>query len=212
MSMLIIGAGGLAKEILEIFHTNNQAENLTFFDDINQDVPPLLYEKYPILRSIQQVESYFRTNSQDYIVGIGDPKLRKFIVQKIDDCGGVLTSIISSKANIGSHDVAIAAGANIFPMVNISNSVQVGSGALIYYNVTITHNCRIGDFVELSPGATLLGHVQVGDNTKIGANATVLPNITVGNNVIVGAGAVVTKNLPDNCTAVGVPARIIKSI
>lgn len=209
--MLIIGAGGLAKEILEIVNMENHGESIAFFDDVNPYNPPLLYEKHPILRSIQEVESHFKTNSKNYIIGIGEPELRKMLIQKIDNCGGVLTSIVSSKANIGSHGVEIGNGANIFPNVNISNNVRIGLAALIYYNVVITHDCQIGDFVELSPGATLLGHVKVGDHTKIGANATVLPKLTVGKNVTIGAGAVVTKSLPDNCTAIGVPARIIES-
>lgn len=43
----------------------------------------------------------------------------------------------------------------------------------------------------------------------IGARATLLGDITIGNNARIGAGAVVLQNVPDNCTAVGIPARII---
>ena len=49
-----------------------------------------------------------------------------------------------------------------------------------------------------------------GDNVSVYANAVVVGNITIGNNVSIGAGAVVTKPVPDNCTVVGNPMRIIK--
>lgn len=49
-----------------------------------------------------------------------------------------------------------------------------------------------------------------GDNVSVYANAVVVGNISIGNNVSVGAGAVVTKSVPDNCTVVGNPMRIIK--
>ena len=46
---------------------------------------------------------------------------------------------------------------------------------------------------------------------RIGVNVTILRGVTIGRNAVIGAGAVVTKDVPDNCLAVGVPARIAKS-
>ncbi len=51
------------------------------------------------------------------------------------------------------------------------------------------------------------GYCSVGDNVMIGAGAVILGNIKIGNNVQIGANAVVTHDIPDNCVAVGVPAR-----
>ncbi|MDO9261728.1 MAG: hexapeptide transferase, partial [Flavobacteriaceae bacterium] len=56
------------------------------------------------------------------------------------------------------------------------------------------------------------GNCTIGSYAQIGTNATILPNITIGKNVIIGAGSVVTKNIPDNCLAVGIPAKIIKAL
>ena len=50
--MLIVGAKGFAKEVLEICHQNNELENLVFYDDVNDDVNGLLFDKFPILKSI----------------------------------------------------------------------------------------------------------------------------------------------------------------
>ena len=49
-------------------------------------------------------------------------------------------------------------------------------------------------------------------NAWIGARVSILPGVTVGENAIVGTGSVVTHDVPDNCMAVGVPARIVKEI
>ena len=46
----------------------------------------------------------------------------------------------------------------------------------------------------------------------IGGNVTILPGVTIGNNVVIAAGAVVTKDVPDNCIAGGVPAKVIQQI
>lgn len=59
-------------------------------------------------------------------------------------------------------------------------------------------------------GATSKGRPTIGDNVSLGANVTIIGNVKVGNNVTIGAGSVVVKDLPDNCVAVGNPARVIK--
>jgi acetyltransferase-like isoleucine patch superfamily enzyme len=70
----------------------------------------------------------------------------------------------------------------------------------------------LGEFVELSPGVHISGNCTIGDYSVFGTNATMLPKLTIGKNVIIGAGSVVTKDLPDNCVAVGIPAKIIKEL
>jgi len=49
----------------------------------------------------------------------------------------------------------------------------------------------------------------IGDNVLIGAGVKILGGVNIGNNVKIGANAVVVKDIPDNCTAVGIPARIV---
>lgn len=73
---------------------------------------------------------------------------------------------------------------------------------------SLGENCWINQQVTI--GFNKGGMPIIGDNVKITAGAKVLGNINVGNNVIVGANCVVLKNIPDNCTVVGVPAKIIK--
>ncbi len=208
--MLIVGAKGFAKEVLEICKNLNLLENLVFFDNVNNYDIKLLYNNFPILTNYEDVELYFKKNDNKFTLGIGNSKLRYNLYKKLEEFGGEFYSTISSKADIGSYDVNIDVGANILDGVKISNSVNIGIGALIYYNSIITHDCTLGDFVEVSPNATILGRVKIGNFTQIGANATILPDVVIGENVVVGAGAVVSKDLPDNCVAVGIPAKIIK--
>lgn len=60
--------------------------------------------------------------------------------------------------------------------------------------------------------ADKFGKITVGNNVHIGVDAILMPGVTIGDNVIIGAGAVVTRDIPSNSVAVGVPARVIKSI
>lgn len=210
--MLIVGAKGFAKEVLEVVHQLKQLENLVLYDDLNGDVPQKLFGQFPVLRTIQEASDYFKTVDNRFTIGIGNPILRKNIYDKFVSFGGVFTSTISPSVNIGFYDVQIGNGTNILSGVIISNSSKIGMGCIVYYNSIITHDCEIGDFVEISPGATLLGRSSIGNFSQIGSNATILPNIKLGKNVVVGASSVVTKDVPDNCVVVGTPARIIKEL
>lgn len=78
----------------------------------------------------------------------------------------------------------------------ISRFAEIGENCWIYQNVTI------GEVNRKAP--------VIGDNCLIGAGAILIGDIKIGNNVYIGAGAVVNSNVPDNCTVVSQPMRIIE--
>ena len=93
---------------------------------------------------------------------------------------------------------------------------RLGPGFFISHGVgtnvngeSIGANCRVNQQVTIGfrNGPRL---PRIGDNVHIAAGARVLGDLTVGDNVIIGANAVVTKDVPSNCTVVGVPAYIVK--
>ncbi|HEY4695529.1 MAG TPA: serine O-acetyltransferase EpsC [Candidatus Hydromicrobium sp.] len=107
-----------------------------------------------------------------------------------------------------------------FTGIEIHPGAKIGKGLFIDHGmgVVIGETSEIGDNVTLYQGVTLGGtgkvkgkrHPTIGNNVVISAGAKVLGSIEIGNNVIIGAGAVVVKSVPDNCTVVGVPGRIVK--
>lgn len=209
--MLIVGAKGFAKEVLEVCHQKNDLNNLVFFDDVNTYNNEKLFDTFKILHNTEQVNQHFNLHGNSFTIGIGNPKLRQKLKEKFENLGGQLTSVISPKATIGNYGVKIGRGCNILAGSLISNDVNIGEACIIYFNSVITHDCTIGNYVEISPSVNVLGRVKIGNYTSIGAGAIILPDIQIGSNVIIGAGAVVTKNIPDNCVALGIPAKIVKS-
>ena len=83
-------------------------------------------------------------------------------------------------------------------LIRIHPDVKIGK------NFTVTHGVTIG-----MQGVGKKGVPVIGDNVFIGCGAKILGPVKIGNNVKIGANAVVVTDLPDNCTAVGVPARIL---
>lgn len=204
--MLIVGAKGLAKELLQILQELGEDENLCFYDDVSSDLPKKLFKKYPILYNTEQIQSLLKTDSR-FTLGLGQPQLRKKLCQKFEDLGGKLISTISKEAYICQEDVSIGEGANLMSGVKISNGVSIGKALLAYYDVIITHDVNIGDYVELSPGCKLLGNVQVEDEVHIGSGAIILPKLKIGKGAIVGAGAIVTKDVKPGTIVIGNPAK-----
>ena len=113
-----------------------------------------------------------------------------------------------------SHVGRFLTGIEIHPGARIGRRVFIDHGM----GVVIGETTIIGDNCLLYQGVTLGGtgkdkgkrHPTLGDNVMVGAGAKVLGPINIGNNVKVAANAVVLKDIPDNCTAVGVPARIAR--
>lgn len=204
--MLIAGAGGHAEEILGIFAELNQDKDIYFFDDYAANIATTVFNTFSILKSEEEVRNLFKQDNR-FVIGVGNPKLREQISNKLQSYGGELVSIISPKANIGKYSVTVEKGLNILTQATITQNVFVGEGSLIHINTIIHHDCVIGKYCEISPNATVLGKVKMGNYCSIGAGAIILPGIQLGNNVIVGAGAVVTKNISDNQLVKGVPAK-----
>lgn len=207
--MVIIGAGGFAKELLDVVLQTTPLKEIAFYDDITKEGPRELFDQFPILKNSEDLLSHFRQYGNDFTLGIGGTQIRRQLFKKISDIGGNLVSTVDNRASVGRFS-QLGLGCNVLSQACISNDSQIGIAALIYYNGIVTHDCILGDFVEISPGATLLGRVTIGDFTHIGANATVLGRVKVGENCLVGAGAVVTKDVPDNAVVAGIPAQIIR--
>ena len=210
--MLVIGAKGFAKELLEILHQNNTIKDLVFYDDVNSDVEDKLFGIFKVLKKPEDAINYFKNVSKEFVIGIGNPLLRFKLSQKFIDYGGELTSVISPFAKIGFYGIEISNGVNILTDAIITSNIKIGTGCLINKQVMIGHDVILGDFVELTPGAKIGGHCKIGSFTFVGMNAIILPKVKLGKNVIVASGAVVTSDVPDNCMVAGVPAIIKKEL
>lgn len=170
-----------------------------------------MFEKLPIIKTLNDVHKHFN-NYPEFVLGIGNPILRKLIADKLISQGGRMVSIIANSACIGHYDVHLGDGLNVMCSTMISNCVLVRTGTLINAFVSIYHDVTIGKYCEVSPHAALLSGCFIGDYSSIDSNSTVLPNIRIGNNTVVGAGSVVTKDIPENFLAMGIPAEIIKEL
>ncbi|WP_334310459.1 serine O-acetyltransferase [Spirulina sp. CS-785/01] len=103
--------------------------------------------------------------------------------------------------------------------IEIHPGAQIGHGVFIDHGmgVVIGETAIIGDYCLIYQGVTLGGtgkesgkrHPTLGENVVVGAGAKVLGNIQIGNQVRIGAGSVVLRDVPSDCTVVGIPGRVV---
>ncbi len=113
-----------------------------------------------------------------------------------------------------SQRAARKTGIEIHPGATIGKGLFIDHGS----GVIIGETAELGDNVTLYQGVTLGGtgkeqgkrHPTLKDNVMVSAGAKVLGSFTIGENSKIGAGSVVLKEVPPNCTVVGVPGRIVK--
>ena len=105
-------------------------------------------------------------------------------------------------------------GIEIHPAAKIGNGVFIdhGMGVVIGETAIVGDNCTIYQGVTLGGTGKDKGkrHPTLGNNVLVGCGAKLLGNFTVGDNVKIAANAVVLSDVPENCTCVGIPARIVK--
>ena len=112
-----------------------------------------------------------------------------------------------------SHLARFLTGIEIHPGATVGQGVFIDHGM----GVVIGETAIVGDYALIYQGVTLGGtgketgkrHPTLGDNVVVGAGAKVLGNIHIGHNVRIGAGSVVLREVPSDCTVVGVPGRIV---
>lgn len=203
-NIIIIGAGGHAKVVIDAILTMNPACELIVKDD-----NPFLCGKKILNIPIQLSIDAATHGKWPIHIAIGDNNIRAQFYHhyKHHSAATIIhpNASVAKSAFIGEGSF-IAAGAVIGP-----NTI-LGKGCIINHNAVIDHDCIVGDFCHIAPNATLGGAVNIANTCTIGANSTILPLIKISENATVGAGAVVTKPVQRGHTVVGIPARNAHSL
>lgn len=200
--LLVLGAGGHAKVVLDIAVGMGAFDQIGFLDDdatINQ------VWGYPIIGKVEEYAQFISEYDQA-IVAIGNNKVRGTLIEKLKDVGYTIPTLIHTTAYV-SPFAHIERGTVVMAKAVVNANASIGEGVIINTGAIVEHDNQIASGVHISPNVSLGGTVKIGKNTWIGIGATVIHNIEIAENVIVGAGSVVIRNIKAGQTVKGVPAK-----
>lgn len=202
--LIIMGAGGFAREVASWVQQSWNNVNLVFYSDIGGTSE--LLKEFPVVSSIP--ESF---HGCKFLVAVGDPETKAklwhvAIANKLVPCPPLIhpTSVIGM-ANLWP-------GVIICPCVVITTNVIIKFGVILNLGVTVGHDTEIGSFVTVSPGANISGNVKIHEKAYIGTGASIREKVSIGPLSVLGMGAALTKDLPGGEVWGGVPAKQIQKI
>ena len=181
--------------------------NLVAYCDLEKKVNNPFEIEY--LGNEANLEPEYFSNDYQFIIGVGDNKIRTKIFNILISKKSIIVSIIHPDSSV-SPNCEIHCGTFISRNSSINSFSQIGKNVIINTGSIIEHDCVISDDVHIAPGAVVLGNVKIGKGSFVGANSTIKEGLFIGKNVIIGAGSLALNDLADNSLFYGNPGKIIK--
>lgn len=198
--IVIIGASGHGKVIANIARLNGYKEILFLDDDQSKKKNGV----YDVVGTTQDIAQY--KEQYDFIVAIGNNEIRKKITEQLDD-KNIMQPVLIHPSAVIDPTVTVTEGTVVMANAVINADTKIGKGCIINTAATVDHDGNIANFVHLSPGVHIAGTVNIGANTWVATGVSIINNLDICDNCIIGAGAVVVRDIKEQGTYVGIPAR-----
>ncbi len=195
-AIIIYGAGGHGKSLLDLLRALGYYRILGFVDDglpAGTEVMGL-----PVLGGGEVLDDLRARGVRmavNAVGGIGNVQVRVRVFHKLAEAGFVCPPVVHPAAVI-EPGARLEAGVQVMPLAYVGSEAHIGYGTLVNTGAIVSHDCRVGAYVNLSPGATVAGEVTIGEGALVGMRATINLGVTVGDGARIGNGATVKSDVP----------------
>lgn len=210
-NLLIVGTGGFAREVY--WHAQNSIGYGTEFiikGFLEGNVSLKSDDEYNLfpMPVLDNTINYEIAVDDVFIVAIGaNVKLKHELADVIEKKGGQFINLIHNTALIAPNAV-LGNDVILCPYTIVTCDTKIGNHVMFNLYTSLGHDSVVGDYSSLMCYVDIAGDVQIGTHTFWGNCSLAIPGSRIGNYVTVGAGAVILKNVIDNQTVVGVPAKV----
>jgi sugar O-acyltransferase (sialic acid O-acetyltransferase NeuD family) len=207
--IIILGSAGLAKEFFfYIKRSSPNIKNFIFVNDLNDGQKELVIDNksYPVEKNWTFKEKY------NFIVAVGNPKIKKYLVGKALKSGlQPSKTIVDPSAIVLIERDSLGYGGIISPGCVVTTNVKIGDYVTLNLNTTVGHDTIIGDFCTTNPGVHISGQCLIGNMNEFGTGCIVRDRLIVGSNKTFGAQSAVVKSIKNDYeeTYIGVPSKIL---
>lgn len=205
--IIIIGAGGHAKVVIDIIELQSNYEIIGIIAQEDEKKKELF--GYKIYKGDKYLLTFYNKGIKNIAIGIGGYKsnsLRKKIFNKVQKIGFNIPALIHPKA-IVSSTAKIDDGSVIFAGVILNPEVQIRKNSIIATGSSIDHETIIEDHVLVSAGVTVGACTLIKEEVLVALGAKIISGVEIGSKALIASGAVVVNNINPETIVFGVPAR-----
>ena len=211
--LVLIGAGGLAREVAEAVHAVNSLGARWRLMAVFDDAEHLLGMRVAGVRVLGPVEAVRDVPDAQVVVCVAspdEPRRRQRLVARLELADDRFATVVHPSASLAGS-TRLGPGSVVLALSVTTADVTIGSHGVVMPGTVLTHDDVVGDCCTFGAGARLGGAVVVGDGAYVGSSAAVRESCRIGAGALVGMGAVVTRDIPPDEVWAGVPARRIAS-
>jgi acetyltransferase EpsM len=212
--LLLIGAGGHAKVLLEEFKDAWDFQ-AAISETALSETQTAYFKAQGLevwLESDEILNAFLAKDITHAVVAVGDNEARLKIAESLLERGFSVPSLIHPKALLASTAIVSPVGVQILAGAHVGASSSIGKHTILNHYAIVEHDATVGDAVHVAPHGVVLGGASLASGSLLGANATVLPNVSIREKAIIGTGAVVNKDIHRSGTYVGVPIQQEQSL
>lgn len=202
--LIVVGGGGFAREVIWLAREARQPfDVIGVLDDADASQGRTLSD-VPVLG---RVADWVRHPQARFVVGIGAPRTRRAVVQKMLSLGRPSFATLVHRSVQHSAYIEFGAGSMVTAGCILTTQIQIHEHVIVNIGSTVGHDTVIEDFVTIAPIVAVSGNVHLQAGAEVGTGSSLKQGVRIGRGAMVGMGSVVTKDVDDADLVMGAPAR-----